>query len=71
VNTDERALELYRAQRRVLEIQTTLHRWARQPAGLVESPVSFAAHAGFGRRPGETHQWQHWQGAPGRPHYGE
>ena len=25
-------------------------------------------HAGFGRRPGETHQWQHRQGAPGRPH---
>jgi hypothetical protein len=25
-------------------------------------------HAGFGRRPGETHRWQHRQGAPGRPH---
>jgi RNA-directed DNA polymerase len=28
VNTDELALELYRAERRVLEIQTKLHRWA-------------------------------------------
>lgn len=28
-------------------------------------------HAGFGRRPGETHQWQHRQGAPGRPHRAE
>jgi hypothetical protein len=67
VNTDERALELYRAQRRVLEIQTTLHRWVHHPAGLVERPVRFAAHAGFGRWP-ETHRWQHRQGAPGRPH---
>ena len=25
-------------------------------------------HAGFGRRPGETHRWQHRQGASGRPH---
>ncbi|MGB6165523.1 MAG: hypothetical protein WBF75_23705 [Pseudonocardiaceae bacterium] len=25
-------------------------------------------HAGFGRRFGEIHQWQHRQGAPGRPH---
>ncbi|HZC89124.1 MAG TPA: hypothetical protein VE400_00370, partial [Mycobacterium sp.] len=25
-------------------------------------------HVRFGRRPGETHQWKHWQGAPGRPH---
>jgi hypothetical protein len=23
-------------------------------------------HAGFGKRPGETHRWQHRQGAPGR-----
>jgi len=28
VNTDELVLELYRAERRVLEIQTKLHRWA-------------------------------------------
>jgi hypothetical protein len=28
-------------------------------------------HAGFGRRPGETHQWQHRQGAPGRHHRAE
>jgi hypothetical protein len=57
VNTDERALELSRAARRVLEIQTSLHRWARHPAGLVESPVLSNGHAGFGRRLGETHQW--------------
>ncbi|WUN13627.1 transposase [Streptomyces phaeochromogenes] len=25
-------------------------------------------HAGCGRRSGETHWWQHQQGAPGRPH---
>jgi len=25
-------------------------------------------HAGFGRRFGETHQQQCWQGAPNRPH---
>ncbi len=25
-------------------------------------------HAGFGRRSGETHQQQCWQGTPGRPH---
>jgi predicted chitinase len=25
-------------------------------------------HAGFGRRSGETHQRQRWQGAPGRPY---
>jgi hypothetical protein len=30
--------------------------------------VRCEAHAGFGRRPGETRQWQHRQGAPGRPH---
>jgi hypothetical protein len=34
----------------------------------VESPVPGNRHAGFGRRFGETHQWQHWQGAPDRPH---
>lgn len=28
-------------------------------------------HAGFGRRSGETHQQQCWQGAPGRPHRAE
>jgi hypothetical protein len=28
-------------------------------------------HAEFGRRPGETHRWQHRQGAPGRPHRAE
>jgi hypothetical protein len=28
-------------------------------------------HAGFGRRPEETHRWQHRQGASGRPHRGE
>jgi hypothetical protein len=28
VNTDELALEIYRAERRVLEIQTKLHRWS-------------------------------------------
>ncbi len=26
------------------------------------------AHGGFGRRLGETHRWQHRQGAPSRPH---
>ncbi len=26
-------------------------------------------HAGFGRRPGETHQRKRWQGAPSRPHH--
>jgi putative transposase len=30
--------------------------------------VRLAAHAGFGRRLGETHQWRHRQGAPSRPH---
>jgi hypothetical protein len=34
----------------------------------VESPVPGNRHAGFGRRFGETHQWQHRQGAPDRPH---
>ena len=29
MNTDELELALYRAERRVLEIQTKLHRWAR------------------------------------------
>lgn len=28
-------------------------------------------HAGFGKRPGETHRWRHRQGAPDRPHRGE
>ena len=28
MNTDELAFELYRAERRVREIQTKLHRWA-------------------------------------------
>jgi RNA-directed DNA polymerase len=32
VNTDELAFELYRAERRVREIQTKLHRWARDDA---------------------------------------
>lgn len=39
--------------------------------GLVESPVLGDGHAGFGRRSGETHQQQCWQGAPGRPHRAE
>ncbi|MFE5604178.1 hypothetical protein ACFQ8O_33920 [Streptomyces coelicoflavus] len=26
-------------------------------------------HGGFGRRPEETHRWQHRQGASGRPHF--
>jgi transposase len=30
--------------------------------------VRLAAHAGFGRRSGETHRWQHRQGTPDRPH---
>ena len=30
--------------------------------------MRLAAHAGFGRRFGETHQWKHRQGAPDRPH---
>jgi RNA-directed DNA polymerase len=32
VNTDELAFELYRAERRVREIQTKLHRWAGDDA---------------------------------------
>ncbi|WP_456340896.1 group II intron reverse transcriptase/maturase [Streptomyces mirabilis] len=36
--------------------------------GLVERPVPGDGHAGCGRRSGETHWWQHQQGAPGRPH---
>ena len=32
MNTDELAFELYRAERRVREIQTKLHRWARDDA---------------------------------------
>ncbi|MFJ8473799.1 hypothetical protein ACIRD5_17905, partial [Kitasatospora sp. NPDC094011] len=31
-------------------------------------PVPGDGHAGFGRRLGETHRWQHRQGAPSRPH---
>jgi len=38
--------------------------------GLVESPLRCEAHGGFGRRFGETHRWQHRQGAPNRPHSG-
>ncbi|MGW0579802.1 hypothetical protein ACWD25_28420, partial [Streptomyces sp. NPDC002920] len=34
-------------------------------------PVLGNGHAGFGRRSGETHQQQCWQGAPGRPHRAE
>lgn len=37
----------------------------------MESPVPGNRHAGFGRRSGETHRWQHRQGAPGRPHRAE
>ena len=44
------------------------HEMSISPSGLVESPVRCKAHAGFGRRHGETHQRQCWQGAPGRPH---
>lgn len=36
--------------------------------GLVESPVLGNGYAGFGRRSGETHRRQRWQGAPGRPY---
>jgi hypothetical protein len=43
----------------------------KRPAGLVESPVLGDGHAGFGRRPGETHRRQRRQGAPGRPDYGK
>lgn len=38
--------------------------------GLVESPVLGNGYAGFGRRSGETHRRQRWQGAPGRPYDG-
>ena len=38
MNTDELEHQLYRAERRVREIQTKLHRWATDdPTGLVES----------------------------------
>src|SRR5215813_15379777 len=37
-------------------------------SGLVESPLRGDVHGGFGRRAGETHWWQHQQGAPVRPH---
>ena len=66
MNTDEPELALYRAERRVREIQTKLHRCV---TGLVERPVLGDGHAGCGRRLGETHRWRHRQGAPGRPHY--
>jgi len=56
VNTDEPDQVLLDAERRVLEIQTKLHRWVLNPAWLVESPVRCEAHAGFGRRHGETHR---------------
>ncbi|MFE5603953.1 methyltransferase, partial [Streptomyces coelicoflavus] len=31
-------------------------------------PLPGDGHGGFGRRPEETHRWQHRQGASGRPH---
>ena len=39
VNTDEFEHAVCEARRRVLKIQTKLHRWAYTPTGLVESPV--------------------------------
>ena len=70
VNTDESELALFRAERRVREIQAKLHRWGRPrpTAGLVERPLPGNGHGGCGRRLGETHRWKHRQGAPGRPH---
>jgi S-DNA-T family DNA segregation ATPase FtsK/SpoIIIE len=38
------------------------------PPGLVESRMRRETHVRFGKRPGETHQWKHWQGAPDRLH---
>ncbi|MFC4016067.1 hypothetical protein ACFOY2_53275, partial [Nonomuraea purpurea] len=32
------------------------------------SPLPGDGHGGFGRRPEETHRWQHRQGVSGRPH---
>lgn len=39
-----------------------------RPEGFVGSPVPGNRHAEFGRWSGETHRWQHRQGASGRPH---
>ena len=48
VNTDESELALFRAERRVREIQAKLHRWAGHgpTAGLVERPLPGNGHGG-------------------------
>ena len=46
---------------------STMRRNAR-PAGACGAPGALEVHAGCGRRSGETHRWQHRQGAPDRPH---
>jgi hypothetical protein len=57
VNTDELEHQLYRAERRVREIQTKLHRWATDTQrDLWRAGCPANGHVRFGRRPGETHQ---------------
>jgi hypothetical protein len=57
VNTDAPTESaLYWAERRVLEIQTKLHKWAPYHLDLWRARCRANWHAGFGRRLGETHQ---------------
>jgi hypothetical protein len=65
VNTDELESALMRAELRVLEIQTKLHRWE---TGLVERPLRWEPHGGCGKRLGETGRSKDRNRAPGRLH---
>ena len=66
MNTDESELALFRAERRVREIQAKLHRWADHDPqrDLLERPLPGNGHGGCGRRLGETHRRKHRRGAP-------
>ena len=70
MNTDESELALFRAERRVREIQAKLHRLGRPrpTAGLVERPLPGNGHGGCGRRLGETDGWKHRRAPRADPH---
>jgi len=72
VNTDESELALFRAERRVREIQAKLHRWAdhdpQRDLWSARCPETGTAGAGGGS--GKPTGGNTGRGAPGRPHGG-
>jgi hypothetical protein len=69
VNTDELERALIGAERRVLEIQAKLHRWARAANGTCGEPGAMPSRTpGSGSGSGETDRSKDRHRAPGRLH---